>query len=154
MDGWPGGPSSGSAIPATFAGVREAIQRAVDLDPANAEAHHEFGMILRLLDEDSSAAEHFHRAVALEPDRPMSLVHLGWIDMEARRYAGARRWFDSATAVNPGFYQAYAERAALRLATGDSAGARLDAETAVRLRPESDALSAEDVLAALDIGGW
>jgi eukaryotic-like serine/threonine-protein kinase len=138
--------------PGTFAGVREAIQRAVDLDPANAEAHHEFGMILRLLDQDSAAAEHFRRAVALEPDRPMSLVHLGWIDIEARRYASARRWFDSATAVNPGFYQAYAERAALRLATGDSAGARLDAETTVRLRPESDALSAEDVLAALDIG--
>jgi tetratricopeptide (TPR) repeat protein len=109
-------------------------------------------MILRLLDDDSSAAEHFRRAVALEPDRPMSLVHLGWIDMEARRWAAARRWFDSATAVNPGFFQAYAERAALRLATGDSAGARLDAETAVRLRPESDALSAEDVLAALDAG--
>jgi serine/threonine-protein kinase len=137
--------------PATFAGVREAIQRAVDLDPANAEAHHEFGMILGLLDDDSAAAEHFHRALALEPDRPMSLVHLGWIDMKARRYAGARGWLDSAAAVNPGFFQAYAERAALRLVTGDSAGARRDAETAVRLRPESDALSAEDVLAALDI---
>ena len=137
--------------PGTFAGVRQAIQRAVDLEPANAEAHHEFGMILRLLDEDSAAAEHFRRAVALEPDRPMSLVHLGWIAMEARRYADARRWFDSATGVNPGFYQAYAERAALRLVSGDSAGARLDAETAVQLRPESDALSAEDVLAALDI---
>jgi serine/threonine-protein kinase len=138
--------------PVTFAGVRETIQRAVDLDPANAEAHHEFGMILRLLDDDSSAAEHFRRAVALEPDRPMSLVHLGWIDMETRRWAAARHWFDSAAAVNPGFFQAYTERAALRLAMGDSAGARLDAETAIRLRPKSDALSAEDVLAALEVG--
>ena len=152
-DGWL---ASGSLLrfgdPVTFAGVRENLQRAVDLDPANAEAHHEFGMILRLLDDDSSAAEHFRRAVELEPDRPMSLVHLGWIDMETRRWATARRWLDSAAAVNPGFFQAYAERAALRLAMGDSAGARLDAETAIRLRPESDALSAEDVLAALEVG--
>jgi len=89
------------------------------------------------------------------PDRQsgtMSLVHLGWIDMETRRWATARRWLDSAAAVNPGFFQAYAERAALRLAMGDSAGARVDAETAIRLRPESDALSAEDVLAALEVG--
>jgi serine/threonine-protein kinase len=137
--------------PGTFAGVREAILRAVELDPANAEAHHEFGMILRLLDDDSGSADQFRQALAIEPDRPMSLVHLGWIDMAGRRYADSRRWLDSAAAVNPGFYQAYMERAALRLATGDTAGARADAETAVRLRPASDPLAAEDVLVALDL---
>jgi tetratricopeptide (TPR) repeat protein len=131
--------------------VREALQRAVDLDSDNAEAHHEFGMSLRLLDEDSAAAEEFRRALAIEPDRPMSLVHLGWIDMIRRRYADARRWLDSAAGVNPGFYQAYAERAALRLVTGDTAGARADAQTAVRLRPSSDPLAAEDVVAALEL---
>jgi tetratricopeptide (TPR) repeat protein len=137
--------------PRTFAGVREALQRAADLDPANAEAHHEFGMNLRLLDDGATAAAEFQRALAIEPDRPMSLVHLGWISMEQQRYADARRWFDSAAAVNPGFYQAYSERAALRLTTGDSAGARADAATAVRLRPESDPLAGEDVLLALDL---
>ena len=137
--------------PGTFAGVREALQRAVDLDPDNAEAHHEFGMILRLLDDDSAAAEHFQRALAIEPDRPMSLVHLGWLAMAHRRYAEARRWLDSAAAVNPGFYQAYLERAALRLATGDTTGARADAQTAVRLRPGSDPLAGEEVLLALDL---
>jgi eukaryotic-like serine/threonine-protein kinase len=137
--------------PGTFDGVRQAIQRAVDLDSSNAEAYHEYGMILRELDQDSAAAARFRRAVSLEPDRPMSLVHLGWIDMNAGRYADARRWLDSAAAVNPGFYQAYAERALVRLVTGDSAGARLDAETAVRLRPASDHLSGEDVLGALDL---
>jgi serine/threonine-protein kinase len=131
--------------------ARRALQRAVELDADNAEARHELGMTLRLLDEDSVAAEHFQRAVAIEPDRPMSMVHLGWIAMKRRRYTDARRWLDSAAAVNPGFYQAYAERAALRLTMGDTAGARGDAETAVRLRPASDRLSGEDVLAALEI---
>ena len=135
----------------SFAGVREALERAVDLDPGNAEAHHEFGMVLRLLGDDSAAAEQFRQALAIEPDRPMSLVHLGWIDMVRRRYGEAGRWLDSAAAVNPGFYQAYMERAQLRLAMGDTAGARTDAETASRLRPSSDPLAAEDVLLALEL---
>jgi serine/threonine-protein kinase len=134
-----------------FTGVREALQRAVDLDPGSAEAHHEFGMVLRLLGDDSAAAEQFRQALAIEPDRPMSLVHLGWIDMAGRRYGEARRWLDSAAAVNPGFFQAYMERAQLRLAMGDSAGARGDAETAIQLRPQSDPLAAEDVLLALEL---
>jgi hypothetical protein len=73
--------------------------------------------------------------------------------MSERRYADARRWLDSAAAVDPGFYQAYAERAALRLVTGDTAGARADAQTAVRLRPASEPLAAEDVLIALSLRG-
>jgi tetratricopeptide (TPR) repeat protein len=105
-----------------FTGVREALQRAVDLEPGNAEAHHEFGMVLRLLSDNSAAADQFRQALAIEPDRPMSLVHLGWIDMARRRYGEARRWLDSAVAVNPGFFQAYMERAQLRLAMGDTAG--------------------------------
>jgi tetratricopeptide (TPR) repeat protein len=127
------------------------MQRAVDLDPTNAEAHHEFGMDLRLLDEDTAAAEQFRQAVAIEPDRPMSMVHLAWIDMIRRRYADARRWLDSAASVNQGFWQAYTERAALRLIQGDTAGARNDALLAARLRPKSDPMAAEDVLIALDL---
>jgi len=139
--------------PRTLAGVREAIQRAVNLDPSNAEAHHEFGMSLRLLNEDSAAAEQFRQALAIEPDRPMSLVHLAWIDMIRRDYADARRWLDSAAAVNQGFWQAYAERASLRLITGDTTGARADADLVVRIRPGSDPLAAEDVLISLALRG-
>jgi eukaryotic-like serine/threonine-protein kinase len=135
----------------SLAGVREALQRAVDLEPGNAEAHHELGMVLRLLGDNSSAAEQFRQALEIEPDRPMSLVHLGWIDMARRRYREASRWLDSAAAVNPGFFQAYMERAQLRLTMGDTAGARADAETTVRLRPRSDPLAAEDVLLALEL---
>jgi len=136
--------------PRTMAGVLEANQRAVALDSANAEVRHEFAMVLRLLGNDSAAGVQLREAVALEPDRPMSLVHLGWIDAAAGRYAEARLWLDSAIVVDRGFYQGYAERAALRLAVGDTAGAHADAETAVRLRPGEDRFSGESVLLALD----
>jgi tetratricopeptide (TPR) repeat protein len=108
-------------------------------------------MHLRLLGRDSAAEHEFRRALEIEPDRPMSLVHLGWIGMSQQQYGDARRWLDSAVAVNPGFFQAYAERAQVRLAVGDTAGARTDAETAVRLRPASDLMAGEDVLLALDL---
>ncbi len=136
--------------PRTLAGVREASERAVNLDPGNAEAHHEYGMTLRLLGDDAAAGAQFRNALAIEPDRPMSMLHLAWIDMAGRRYADARRWLDSATVINPGFYQAHAERAALRLVRGDTAGARADAETTVRLRPAEDVLTGESVLLALE----
>lgn len=147
--------ASGSLLrfrnPRTFDGVQEALERAVQLDPQDAEVYHELGMHLRLQGRDSAAAAHFRRAVAIEPDRPMSLVHLGWIDMSRQRYADAGRWLDSAAAVNPGFFQAYAERAQVRLAIGDTAGARADAQTAARLRPRTDPMSGEDMLLALDL---
>jgi tetratricopeptide (TPR) repeat protein len=107
-------------------------------------------MTLRLLADDAAAAAQFRDALAIEPDRPMTLLHLAWIDLAQRRYQDARRWLDSSTVVYPGFYQAYAERAALRLVTGDTVGARADAETAVRLRPPEDGLAGESVLLALD----
>jgi Flp pilus assembly protein TadD len=107
-------------------------------------------MVLRLVDDDSAARVQFRQAVALEPDRPMSLVHLGWIDAAAGRRTTGARWFDSAIVVNRGFYQAYTERAALRLTAGDTSGARADAETAVRLRPADDRFSGESVLLALE----
>jgi tetratricopeptide (TPR) repeat protein len=122
----------------------------VNLDPGNAEAHHEYGMTLRLLGDDAAAGAQFRSALAIDPDRPMSMLHLAWIDMAGRRYADARRWLDSATVINPGFYQAHAERAALRLVRGDTAGARADAETTVRLRPAEDVLTGESVLLALE----
>ena len=107
-------------------------------------------MALRLLRQPSAAEEQFKRALSTEPDRPIALLHLAWIALEQRRWEDARRWLDSAVAVDPGFFQAYAERATLWLATGDSAGARADAETAIRLRPSVDQLTGERTLLALD----
>jgi hypothetical protein len=70
--------------------------------------------------------------------------------MERRRFLEAGRWLDSAIAVDPGFFQAYGERAMLRMVAGDTGGARSDAETASRLRPRSDQLTGERILTALD----
>jgi hypothetical protein len=90
------------------------------------------------------------RTLAIEPDQPIALLHLAWIEMERRRFPEAGRWLDSAIVIEPGFFQAYGERAMLRLVTGDTGGARSDAEAVSRLRPPMDQLTGERVLTALD----
>ena len=117
----------------TYEGVDAAFARAIALDSANAEAYHQYAGILTELGRDSSAAVACHHALQLEPDRPITLVELADLSYLTRRFAEARRWLDSALAVDPSFQFAYAFRAAARLHLGDTAGARGDAETAARL---------------------
>jgi len=120
--------------PRTFAGVREALQRALALDPRNAEAHHQYGMALLWLGRDSAAADMYRRALRLEPERPITLFNLGRVAARQTRYAEARRWADSALAIDPGADYAYVLRALAEFRLAKPAEARADAETAARLR--------------------
>src|SRR2546425_124475 len=120
--------------PRTFAGVREALLRALGLDPRNAEAHHQYGMALLWLGRDSAAADMYRRALQLEPERPITLFNLGRVAARRVRYAEARRWADSALAIDPGADYAYVLRAVPEVRLGQPAEARADAETAARPR--------------------
>jgi TolB-like protein/tetratricopeptide (TPR) repeat protein len=130
--------------PRTFAGVLEAATRAIDLDPRNAEAYHRYGEVLRRFGRDAEAVAALDSALALEPERPVTLATLLEIAWVEHRVRDAARWADSALAIDPTF-PAYQYRAFLRLRLGDVRGARADAETALRLGgglPESDAAMA------------
>src|SRR2546426_5514099 len=135
--------------PHTYDGMRAAFQRAIALDPRNAEAHHQYAGMLAELGDDSAAVAACHRALVIEPDRPITLVQLADLRLSERRYAEGRRWLDSALARDPAFQFAYAFRALLKLHLGELAAARRDGETAVRLSPGITA-PGEAVLAMLD----
>ena len=120
--------------PRTFAGVHQALLRAIALDPRNAEAHHQYGMALLWLGRDSAAADMYGRALQLEPERPITLFNLGRVAARQVHYAEARRWADSALAIDPGADYAYVLRALAEFRLGKPAAARADAETAARLR--------------------
>jgi len=135
--------------PHTYDGMRAAFQRAIALDPRNAEAHHQYAGMLAELGDDSAAVAACHRALVIEPDRPITLVQLADLRLSERRYAEGRRWLDSALARDPAFQFAYAFRALLELHLGELAAARRDGETAVRLSPAITA-PGEAVLAMLD----
>jgi len=131
--------------PRTYEGAIAAYQRAVALDSQDAEVHNILGASLRELGDDAGAERAFHRALLLEPDRATTLTLLGIQAALDRRYDAARRWTDSALAVDPGFYEAYVSRGFYRLFSGDTAGARADAEVALQL-PSGSHLGEETLL--------
>ena len=123
------------AHPRDFAGAEAGMRRAVALNPRNAEAWSQLGDLLGYMQRDSEMAEPFHRALAIEPGRPITLQNLAAVEEPPQALA----LLDSAIAIDPGFYTAYLSRARARFMLRDTAGARADAVTYHRLAPEGTA---------------
>ena len=108
--------------PRTWDGVMAAFARAVALDPQNAEAWHQMGDAATDMGDDSTAITAWRRALAIDPGRPITLRAYAQMVVPAE----ARSLLDSALAVDPGFHLARLSRADIRLAQGDTSGARRD----------------------------
>lgn len=121
--------------------------RAVALDARNAEAHHIYALGLRVDGRDSAAILEFHRALALEAERPITLVNLGQVYLMRRQYAEARKWIDSAVALRPDAAFYYIEQGFLRLLVGDTAGAR---SAALSAAAHNDRLGQHELAAMID----
>lgn len=113
-----------AASPRTFAGVREALERAIALDPTNAEPHHLLGFVHQVFEEDSLSAMHDRHALAINPARPVTIMHFAHGAVHRGRYAEARRWLDSVLVVNPEFQAASMAQVPILFLTGDTARAR------------------------------
>jgi tetratricopeptide (TPR) repeat protein len=118
-----------------YSEARRAFERALALDRRNADTYEQYGSVLRFLGEDSAAVAALRSAIALEPERPFTLLILSDVSKVHRRIDESRRLLDSAIALAPGFSYAYAMRALDELWLGDTAPARRDAETAIRFAP-------------------
>src|SRR3989449_6798523 len=101
----------GSGSPRAPAMARQAIERAVALDPRNAEAHHQYGTFLTNHGEYAAAVGQYQQALTIDPQRGTTLTGLGMVSLRRREYAAARDWLDSSLAVDPGFYPGYVRRA-------------------------------------------
>ena len=85
--------------PARNAGALDAFVRSLQLDSLNPEAQHQYGQTLMVLGRDQEAIAAYHRTLALEPGRPMTLVPIAAIYSNLGSRAEAKRWIDSAMAV-------------------------------------------------------
>ena len=112
--------------PRTLEGTIAGLERAIALDPGNAEPHHLLGFHYALLGQDSLGLSHDRMALALEPARPVTIMHLAHFALKYGRAAESRRWVDSALVVNAAFMNARMFRAILLLLDGDTAQARAD----------------------------
>jgi len=118
-----------------FVTARAAGERAVVLDPRNAEAVHSLGVTYMFLGADDLAMAQFHAALKLDPARAVDLLDLSEVLYGLRRSAEALPLLDSALAIDPGMGRAYIARARVRLVLGDVGGAHQDARQGVRLAP-------------------
>lgn len=136
--------------PRTQAGARQAFERAVALDPQNAEALSQYSVVLNRAGLHEEALGASRRSVAVDPTRVVTLRDLGFNYIRMRAYDEARRWLDSALAVDASSWFAHADRARLRLLVGDTAGAREDARATVRLSPTGSRYFGEAVMAMVE----
>ena len=113
--------------PESVAAARTSIERALALDSGNAEARHLYAWVHYYQGHTAEALAEFQRALALEPGRPVTLVMIGWLALNERRLADARRWLDSAAAVDRSFAQAYMVRSFVAFLQRDTAAFRADA---------------------------
>jgi len=150
-DGWMAAAAlSQYRFPTTFAGAVPAFQRAVALDPRNAEAWHLYAGLLTALGRDSAAGAAYRRALDLEPERPITLENFAWLWYLQRRYAEAEQFIDSGLALEPQAYFLYVDRATHALNRGDTARARAAVAAALRTRPADYVISTEPLVAALE----
>ena len=136
--------------PFTFEGAVPALERAVALDPRNTEAWHQLGTTLQYLERPAASDSALLRAVALEPDRSVTLTNLASGAERAGRLVEAARWCDSALAVNPLWVYALAARMRLAIALHDTVTARATAAALDRDRPTLEVPMAMQALAAFD----
>jgi len=87
----------------------------------------------------SAAIDDLNAVLALDPDRADAYVLLASALHAEGRKQEARADIAHALALYPGYPEALVERGAMRLESGDSAGARADWEEAAREAPQSDA---------------
>jgi TolB-like protein/Tfp pilus assembly protein PilF len=150
-DGWLGRAYTQTYLnPATFEGALPAFERALALDPRNAEACHQYGGVLFAMGRDSAGVAWLRRALELEPGRGITLDNLATLLYYERRLDEAMRLADSGLAADPQAYYLYADRTSFSITRGDWAGARASAAAAVRTRPADYVVSTEPLLAALE----
>ncbi|HUZ17025.1 MAG TPA: tetratricopeptide repeat protein [Spirochaetia bacterium] len=84
-----------------------AFQRAIELDPENAEAHNNSGVVYKRVGNIPAAINAFERARQLAPDRADVLYNLGNIYKQAGDFGNAERSYRKAIEIDPSFLLSY-----------------------------------------------
>jgi len=119
--------------PASMTDRFRAVRRALQIDPNDAEAWHEYAYALAETDSLAAATEAWRRAVHLRPALVESLSFLAMGHLWSRHYDSAAAWADSALALAPTNVQARNIAGTAALGLGDPARAQLEFATALRL---------------------
>jgi len=102
-----------------WANADQEFQRALELDPKLANAHHWYGVSLSFIGRHQEALGHLQRAVELDPLNLEYNANLGQGYLNARQYDRALDQLNKTLQMNPKFFVTYEYFAELYRATGD-----------------------------------
>lgn len=119
--------------PYRMSGAVEAFERSLGIDSMTSEGWYQFGQALMALGRDSAASAAYRRAFTLDPNRPLALLSLAAISLNAGRLAEARDLIDRGIAASRTTTSPYARvvRGQIALLQGDIRTARDEAELAL-----------------------
>src|ERR1044071_7084482 len=107
------------------------------LNPADASAHYNLGLIHQSRGELDQARERFERALQIDPEEIDASYQLGRIARQQKRYADAIQNFEQVVARNPAHsqYEVWREVAATYIAAGQFEDARMALDQFLEHRP-------------------
>jgi len=82
------------------------LRRALDLNPSNEEAHHQYSHLFMTLGRPDDSIIESRRALELNPLDPLLKVHMGWHYMMTRQYDRAITQLNSVLEADPNHFQA------------------------------------------------
>jgi tetratricopeptide (TPR) repeat protein len=118
------------------AAFRQNLESAT-LNPADASAHYNLGLIHQSRGEFEAARERFKRAVEIDPEEIDASYQLGRIARAEKRYADAIQHFEQVVARNPehSLHEVWREVAATYISAGQFEDARTTLEQFLEHRP-------------------
>jgi tetratricopeptide (TPR) repeat protein len=119
-----------------------ALRQSLALDSTAADAWHFLALSLAESGDLDGAFRAWHRTVRVNPSNIQSLAFLSIGYWWRHQYESARRWADSAIAVDPTFLLARTSAGNVAVERGDFARARADFDAAERLSTEVEVVNA------------
>ena len=113
-----------------------AIQKSVQLEPQDAEAHYNLGSILRELGRLDEAEASYRQTIALKPDYALAYYNFGNMLKEQGRLGEAETNYRQATTLKPGYVKAYYNLGVTLQELGRLNEAEISYRQAIRLKPD------------------
>ncbi len=135
--------------PPDYDGALESARRSVELDTASAWARQNHAVLLRRLGRFAQSESEYQRSMALAPDFDQPVADRGFIALTQRRFAEARRWYDSAIVLLPTGWHHFHYRARIQLLLGDTTAAQADSRRSMQLVGDASRHLAQSARAGL-----
>ncbi len=135
-----------------FKGAEAAFQRAIELDPSNATAHHHYGLFLAAMGRKDDALREMAKAQGLDPLSLIISANIAWCHFLAREYDEAILQARSTLALNPNFAVAHEYLGQAYAAKKQFTESAAEFREAVRLSNNAAGFRA-DLAYALALGG-